>query len=310
MAFVVSSLTDYIDQSSTELIARSYFENRSAEYFGGLQTGIKTSAALQLLDVSAVAQADTACSFQASGSTTFTQRNITVGAVKYQDTLCPKALRAKWTQILLKKGNNAENEELTFATQIGDMLVDMVKEDIETWDWTGNAGTVGFYDGLIKIIDAATTAVDGNTGAVTVGTGITVGNVITLVNAMCDSAPAKIKTKSDKVLFVGTDTFDLYVNALITANLFAVDATSWADYVMTVPGKNVKVVGVNGLDGTDRMFLGRTPNFFLGVDLESVEEEFKIWHSMDDQNIKYSLTFKRGVQVAYPNEIVEFTLVP
>jgi hypothetical protein len=51
MAFVVSSLTDYIDQSSTELIARSYFENRSAEYFGGLQTGIKTSAALQLLDV-------------------------------------------------------------------------------------------------------------------------------------------------------------------------------------------------------------------------------------------------------------------
>jgi hypothetical protein len=308
MAFVVSSLTDYIDQSSTELIARSYFENRSAEYFGGLQTGIKTSAALQLLDVTAVAQADSACSFQASGNTTFTQRNITVGAVKYQDTLCPKALRAKWTQILLKQGSNAENEELTFATQIGDMLVELIKENVEVWDWQGDSGVVGFYDGLIKLIDAATTAVDGNTGSVASGTGIVVGNVVAIINAMCDAVPAKLKTKSDKVLFVGTEVFDKYVNALITANLFAVDATTWSDYVMTVPGKNVKVVGVHGLDATNRMFLGRTPNFHLGVDMENEEEEFKIWYSQDDDNIKYSVKFKRGVQVAYPSEIVEFTL--
>lgn len=305
MAFDVSSLANYVDQSSTELIGRSYFENRSAEYFGGLQTGIKTSAALQLLEVSAVAQADTGCSFTASGTNTFTQRNLTVGAVKYQDVLCPKALRAKWTQLLLKKGNNAENEELTFEATIGDMLIMMIKEDVETWDWQGNAGTVGFYDGLIKLIDAATTAVAGNT---TSATSITVSNVVAIVNAMCDAVPAKLKTKSDKVLFIGTDVFDLYVNALIAANLYAVDATTWADYTMTVPGKNVKVVGVHGLDGTSRLFLGRTPNFFLGVDMESDEEEFEIWYSKDDRNIKYNISFKRGVQVAYPNEIVQFTV--
>ena len=245
---------------------------------------------------------------QASGNAAFTQRNITVGAVKYQDTLCPKALRAKWTQILLKQGSNAENEELTFATQIGDMLVELIKENVEVWDWQGDSGVVGFYDGLIKLIDAATTAVDGNTGSVASGTGIVVGNVVAIINAMCDAVPAKLKTKSDKVLFVGTEVFDIYVNALITANLFAVDATTWSDYVMTVPGKNVKVVGVHGLDATNRMFLGRTPNFHLGVDMENEEEEFKIWYSQDDDNIKYSVKFKRGVQVAYPSEIVEFTL--
>lgn len=311
MAFVVSSLTDYVNQQSKELIARSHFENRSAEYFGGLQTGIKTSEALQLLDVSAVPQADSACSFNASGNVTFTQREITVGAVKYQDTLCPKTLRAKWTQILIKQGSNAENESLTFESSIADGLIDLIKEHVEVLDWQGDTASANAYlnkyDGLIKIIDAAGTAVAGNTGAVASGTGFTVSNAIAIINAMCDAAPAKIKTKSDKVLFLGTDWFDIWVNALMTANLFNFDATDWADYVLTVPGKNVKIVGVHGLDAKNRMFLGRMPNFYLGVDLENEEEEFKMWYSQDDDNIKYNVKFKRGVQVAYPNEIVQFT---
>jgi hypothetical protein len=31
-------------------------------------------------------------------TTAFTQRNITVGAVKVEETLCPKTLEAKWMQ--------------------------------------------------------------------------------------------------------------------------------------------------------------------------------------------------------------------
>lgn len=311
MAFDVSSLANYVNQQSKELIARSYFENRSAEYFGGLQTGIKTSEALQLLDVSAVPQADSACSFNASGTTTFTQRNITVGAIKYQDTLCPKDLRAKWTQILLKQGSNAENESLTFEGYVADELINLIREHVEVSDWQGDTASANAYlnkyDGLIKLIDNAATAVAGNTGAVTSGTGFTASNAIAIINAMCDAAPAKIKTKSDKVLFIGTDWFDIYVNALMTANLFNFDATKWADYVLTVPGKNVKIVGVHGLDAKNRMFLGRMPNFHLGVDLQNEYEVFDMWYSKDDDNIKYSVKFKRGVQVARPNEIVQFT---
>jgi hypothetical protein len=310
MSFNVSSLTNYINEQSTELIGRSFFESRSAQYFGGLQTGIKTSDALQLLAVTAVPQADSSCAFNASGDTTFTQRNITVGNIKYQDTLCPKDLRAKWTQILLRPGANAENEELTFANQISDLLVSLIHEHVEVLDWQGDTTSgsayLNKYDGLIKIIGAASGVVSGNT---TSATAFTSSNAIAVVNAMCDAAPAKIKTKDDKVLFMGTDFFDIYVNALMAANLFHTNATEWANYELVVPGKNVKVVGVHGLDSTNRMFLGRTPHIFLGTDLVSDMEEFKMWYSMDDDNIKYSVKFKRGVQVAYPNEIVQFTLV-
>jgi hypothetical protein len=309
MSFNVSSLTNYINEQSTELIGRSFFESRSAGYFGGLQAGVKTSDALQLLAVTAVPQADSSCAFNASGSTTFTQRNITVGNIKYQDTLCPKDLRAKWTQILLRRGANAENEELTFANQIADLLVNLIHEHIEVMDWQGDTTSgseyLNKYDGLIKIIDAASGVVAGNTGSVT---SFTSSNAIAVVNAMCDAAPAKIKTSSDKVLFMGTDQFDIYVNALMAANLFHTNATSYADYELSVPGKNVRVIGVHGLDSTNRMFLGRTPNFYLGTDLVSDMEEFEMWYSKDDRNIKYNVAFKRGVQVAYPDEIVQFTL--
>lgn len=308
MAFVVSSLTNYINEQSTELLGRSFFEARSGSYFGNTQTGIKTSDALQLLAVNAFPQADS-CGFTASGSTTFTQRLLTVGAIKYQDSLCPKDLKAKWTQILLRPGSNAENEELTFANYIADHLISLIHEQVEILDWRGNIDSgdplLNKYDGLIKIIDAAAGVVSGNTGSVT---SITSSNAIAVFNAMCDAAPAKIKTKSDKILFVGTDVFDTYINALMAGNLFHTNATNYADYEVVVPGKNVRVVGVHGLDSTNRMFLGRAENFYKGTDLESDKEEFRMWYSMDDDNIKYSVRFKRGVQVAYPNEIVQFTL--
>lgn len=314
MGFSVATLANYVDQSSQDLIARSHFEGRSAAYFS-IQTGIKTSAAIQLLSVSATPQADTACGFNASGSTAFTQRNITVGAIKYQDTLCLKDLRAKWTQTLLRQGSNAENEEVTFESQIADLLIAMIKEHNEVADWQGDTTSADAfknkYDGLMKIIDDAGNAVMGNTEGITAATGITTGssgNADTIVYKMCDARPAKTKSNTNQKLFCGTDFFDGFVDTLIAKDSYHIDATSYANYTMTIPGRNVELVGVHGLDATNRLFLGKQENFVLGTDLENEEEEFKLWYSQDDDNVKYSIKFKRGVNVAYPAEIVQFEL--
>ncbi len=314
MAFDVSGLTDYVNQQSTELIGRAYFEAKSADYFQ-VQAGIKSSEAIQLLALAAVPQADTACAFNASGTTTLTQRNIVVGAVKYQDTLCMKTLRAKWTQILLREGSNADSEvNDAMGAAISDQLIKLVKEHVEVLDWQGDTTSgnayLSKYDGLIKIIDAAS-PIDGNTGSITSGTGITTGasgNSDTIVNAMAAARTAAVKAQSDCVVFCGTDFFDGYVSTLLAKNFYHIDPTSFANYEMNIPTTNVKIVGVNGLVGTNRLFLGSQDNFYLGVDMLNEEEEFKMWYSQDDDNVKYSIKFKRGVQVAYPSQIVEFEL--
>jgi hypothetical protein len=190
-------------------------------------------------------------------------------------------------------------------------------EQNETADWQGDTASanvyINRYDGLIKTIDAATTAVDGNTGAVTAATGITSGasgNVDTLITDICNARPANVKSALNQVLFVGQDTFDKYVDTLNAKNLFNVNATDWANYTMSVVGKNVTLVGVVGLDGTNRMFLGTQENFVLGFDLQNDEEEFDMWYEKKDDKVYYRVKFKRGLQVAYPTEVVEFTLVP
>lgn len=222
-----------------------------------------------------------------------------------------KDLIPKYTQTLLAAGNS-ETETMTFEAQVADMILSTIMEQNETADWTGDTSSANVYikryDGLIKTIDAATTAVDGNSSAATAITTGASGNIDTLVKDICNARPAKLKSAPNQVLFIGQDNFDKYVDTLNAKNLFNVDATEWSDYVTRVVGKNVKLVGVVGLDGTNRMFLGTQENFILGFDLQNDEEEFDMWYDKKDDKVYYRVKFKRGLQVAYPDEIVEFTL--
>jgi len=310
MSFNVASLTNYVNEQQTDLISRLYFEKTSSDYFT-LQSGVKKTDALHLLAVTAFPQDGSGCSPTASGDVVFTNRDITVGQITYFSGFCMKDLIPKYTQILLRAGN-AETEDMAFEAEVADSIIKTIMEHNEVADWQGDTASgnvyINRYDGLIKIIDAATTAVDGNTTSATAITSGASGNVDTLVNAMANARPAKVKSALNQVLFVGQDTFDKYVDTLNAKNLFNVDATSWANYSVSIPGKNITLVGVVGLDGTDRMFLGTQENFFLGFDLQNDEEEFDMWYEKKDDKVYYRVKFKRGLQVAYPNEIVEFTL--
>jgi hypothetical protein len=310
MSFNVASLTNYVNEQSTDLISRLYFEKTSSDYFT-LQSGVKKTDALHLLAVTAFPQDGSGCSPTASGDVVFSNRDITVGQITYFSGFCMKDLIPKYTQILLRAGN-AETEEMAFEAEVADSIIKTIMEHNEVADWQGDTASgnvyINRYDGLIKIIDAATTAVDGNTTSATSITSGASGNVDSLVNAMANARPAKVKSALNQVLFVGQDTFDKYVDTLNAKNLFNVDATSWANYSVSIPGKNITLVGVVGLDGTDRMFLGTQENFFLGFDLQNDEEEFDMWYEKKDDKVYYRVKFKRGLQVAYPNEIVEFTL--
>ena len=310
MSFDVSGLTDYVNQNSTDLISRLYFEKTSSDYFT-LQSGVKKTDAIHLLAVTAFPQDGSGCSPSASGGVAFTDRNITVGQITYYSGFCMKDLIPKYTQMLLAAGNS-ETESMSFESEIATSILSTIMEQNETADWQGDTGSanvyINRYDGLIKTIDAATTAVDGNATAATAITSGASGNIDTLIKDICNARPAKLKSALNQVLFIGQDNFDKYVDTLNAKNLFNVDATEWTDYVTKVVGKNVKLVGVVGLDGTNRMFLGTQENFILGFDLQNDEEEFDMWYDKKDDKVYYRVKFKRGLQVAYPDEIVEFTL--
>lgn len=310
MAFNVTGLTDYTNQQSTDLVLKSLFGGRTAAVLqaaGQVQVGVKSAEALNILTGDVYFQAD-GCGYTASGNTTFTQRNITVGKIKVEETLCPKTLEAKWMQTQIAAGSP---EEVPFEEQIGNDKASRIAKLLEVAMWQGDTATsntnpnTNRFDGFNKIIDAASAStIDGNT---TSATSITTSNVEGLIDDMYNTLPADIADADDLVLFVGIDTFKKYTTALREANLFHYAADS-ANMEIVIPATNLRMIAVGGLDGTDRMFAGRMSNFFVGTDLANEEEEYRFWYSQDNDEVRFRATMKYGVQIAFPEQLVEFTL--
>ena len=308
MAFNVTGLTNYTNEQSTELVVKSLFGGKTAALLqaaGQVQVGVKSAEALNILDSDVYFQAD-GCGYTASGNTTFSQRTITVGKIKVEETLCPKTLEAKWMQTQIAAGSP---EAVPFEEQIGNEKSSKIAKLLEVAMWQGDTATsntnpnTNKFDGFVKITGDAT-AVAGNTSS---ATAITTSNIDDLVDDMYAATPADIADADDLVLFVGIDTFKKYTTALRNNNLFHYAADSEGMEIM-IPATNVKMVGVGGLNGVDKMYLGRISNFFVGTDLANEEEEYKFWYSNDNDEVRFRATMKYGCQVAFPDQIVEFIL--
>lgn len=311
MAFSVSSLTDYVNQNSKELLTALQFEAETAA-LANIQTGVKSSSALQILTNTPVPQDGSTCAFNASGTTAFTQRTIATSAIKYQDTLCPRTLEAKWTQMLLKKGQNYDESNIP-AGILAD-IVKQIKKNQETCDWQGTHGAgsafLTSYDGIATLIKAAT----GTQTATAVSGPVTTSNVRTIVQNVLAKIPAAQKGDPGTKIFMGYDIAELYRQKMFIDNLYHFQANGDQKGLMA-EGSVHEIIPVHGLDGLgsnsgDAPFifaLDPDRNLFLGVDMENEEEQADVWESKDDQNIKYSFRFRRGWQIAFPSEIVEYS---
>ncbi len=305
MAYNVSALTDYVNQTQDELMAKTVLGSRTFDYVT-LQAGIKSSASLNTFDNSFTLQDGSSCGFNAAGTVTFGQRLLTVKEITVQEELCPKALQAKYTQFYLKPG---KNEDLPFEKIFTDDLSAQIASKNEKALWQGDTGSgsddLNKFDGFLKVINAtAGSYVTGNTIA---ATGLTSANVINVINAVYTAIPFEIIDKPDFKIFVGYDVFRLYVQALLAANNFHYDGKA-SDWKIVIPGTTVEVVALQGLNGTNKIVGARTSNLFVGTDLENEEDKIDIWFSKDDQVIKLDVDYKLGVQVKFPSEIVFFKL--
>lgn len=310
MAFNVSALANYTNEQSTELVLKSLFGGKTAAILqaaGQVQVGVKSAEALNILTTSVFLQAD-GCGYNPSGTTTFTQRTITVGAMKVEETMCPKTLEAKWMQTQIAPGSATE---LPFEEQIGRDKANNIAKLLEVAVWQGDTATsntnpnTNRFDGFVKIIDAASAStVAGNTSS---ATAITIANVEDLIDNMYAVVPADISDADDLVLWVGIDTYKKYTTALRNSNLFHYAAES-EGMEITIPATNIKMIAVGGLNGTNRMYLGKLSNFYMGTDLANEYENYQIFYSRDNDEVRFRAALKAGVQIAFPDQIVQFKL--
>jgi len=316
MSFSVGSLTNYTKENEALLVTSSVLGAKTAALIksaGNVMVGVKSAETINIMDTDAFFQAGGTCGWNASGTTSFTQRTVTVGKIKVQEALCPKTLEAKYLQKALPTGSTYDS--IPFEQEFTDKKAKTIASQLETAIWQGDTasanGNLNKFDGLIKLIGAASGVVDANVSGFVSGaplTSITPTNVVSLIDGVYRAIPAKVVAAEDMVIVCGMDTFRTYTIALKNANMFNYAFDGKADSEFVLPGTSIKVVALQGLNGTNDIYAMRLSNLFLGTDLLNEEEKFEIFFAKEADEVRFAAEFKMGVNIAFPDEIVKVTI--
>ena len=316
MAFSVSTLANYTKENEALLVTSSVLGAKTAALIksaGNVMVGVKSAETINIMDTDAFFQAGGTCGWNASGTTSFTQRTVTVGKIKVQEALCPKTLESKYLQKALPTGSTYDS--IPFEQEFTDKKAKTIAAQLETAIWQGDTasanGNLNKFDGLIKLIGAASGVVDANVSGFISGaplSSITAANVVALMDGVYRAIPAKVVAADDMVIVCGMDTFRTYTIALKNANMFNYAFDGKADSEFVLPGTSIKVVALQGLNGTNDVYAMRLSNLFLGTDLLNEEEKFEIFFAKEADEVRFAAEFKMGVNVAFPDEIVKVTI--
>ena len=316
MSFSISTLSNYTKENEAQLVTSSVLGAKTAALIksaGNVMVGVKSAETINIMDTDAFFQAGGTCGWNASGTTSFTQRTVTVGKIKVQEALCPKALEAKYLQKALPTGS--QYDSIPFEQDYSDKKAKTIASQLETALWQGDTasanGNLNKFDGFIKLIGAASGVVDANVSGFISGaplSSITSANVVSLFDGIYKAIPAKVVAAEDMVIVCGMDTFRTYTIALKNANMFNYAFDGKADAEFTLPGTSIKVVALQGLNGTNDLYAMRLSNLFLGTDLLNEEEKFEIFFAKEADEVRFAAEFKMGVNVAFPDEIVKVAI--
>jgi len=298
-AYVVSSITGFTDQSSQELMAKALIGATTPTY-ANVKLGIKGTQTLNLVDSTPAFQAG-ACGWSASGTTTLTQRNITVCPERINESLCPDSLYSTYQSMLLTPGQTEES--VPFEQVIADLKVKQIQQRIEQKLWQATTAGGDCFDGFKTLIASGQTGVGVSAGtafSASAAYGVS-GNPITevdlIINALDDNAMAR----EDLVVFMSYAYFRLYVQALTRNNFFTnyIGGTSITGNMEAIhPNTNVKVVPTIGLNSSNKITIGPKEYTIVGFDLLSDHEKLDIWWSRDNDEVRIRGNYNYGAQVA------------
>lgn len=264
------------------------------------QLGVKTKEKLNYLNVTPALQNGKDCGFNASGSTVFSDRDITVKTIKAQDEYCDRDLLGKFAESLVNIA--AGKETLPFEAQIVDEVVKGIRKQIEKIVWQGDT-TLGI-DGLLKMA-----ASGGTDSASTVNVSIAKGtDIYEAVKAVYLAIPEGLLDKA----FIGLSpaNFRAFTQAMVEKNYFHYSGPQDANVNEFIfPGSNVKVKSIQGLSGVnDKIYASVWDNLVYGTDLLNDEETVNAWYDPNTELFRYTIRFNAGVSTLFPDEVVLGTI--
>ena len=284
----LSQLSVYVDENKLGLIRKSVLGAKTTNYLN-LQTGVVGKTKINLLDTTVQFGDGSACGWNEAGTSTITQREINPAPIKVNMSFCDKAMQKYFMnhQITVAAGRSTLPFEEDFIAGV----VEGVGKKLEDAIWNGVTINETHYDGFVQIV----------TKSVTTGS-----TVYDSVKNLYNGIPSA--SLMDTVIFIGIDGFRSLAGELTAKNLYHYDPKVDEAFEMILPGTTTRVIGVPGLDGSNKAYAINTKHAFYGTDMQNDNETFDFWYSKDNQEFRLAINFVAGVQVAFPDENSYVTL--
>ena len=302
--FVVTSLPAYVQDNKDLIIKNFALVGTASRQRFGIQTGIKTSAYLNYLELNPTLQDGKVCGFTAAGSATLTQRTITTAVIKVNMDVCPDSLLGKYAEYLVRIGANSN--ELPFEQYIIDGVTTEINKKIEKLIWQGDTTQstntdLKWINGILKQL-----ASDSDKVAVSIAANTAIYDAI---KAVYLAIPEETLERGAEI-YVSPENYRDFLMAMVEKKYFNYSGPQdSAPEEFVFPGTDVKVVKTPGLAGVnDRIVASFPENFVYGCDAEGNLEYVKIWFSDDDDLFKLKVKWNSGIAYRFPNQVTLGTI--
>ena len=302
--FVVTSLPAYVQDNKDLIIKNFALVGTASRQRFGIQTGIKTSAYLNYLELNPTLQDGKGCGFTASGSATLTQRTITTAVIKVNMDVCPDSLLGKYAEYLVRIGANSN--ELPFEQYIIDGVTTEINKKIEKLIWQGDTTQASNTD--LKWINGILKQLASDSDKVAVSIAANTG-IYDAIKAVYLAIPEETLERGAEI-YVSPANYRDFLMAMVEKKYFNYSGPQdSAPEEFVFPGTDVKVVKTPGLAGVnDRIVASFPENFVYGCDAEGDLEDVKIWFSDDDDLFKLKVKWNSGIAYRFPNQVTLGTI--
>jgi hypothetical protein len=308
----LGSLTKYTDQLSGILLKEAVLVGNTFDYIS-VQTGIKYADSINILNNTLTAAAGGCGTISPTGSTTLTQRDITVCPIKVEESICVDEFEQYWIGQLAKEGSYNEFAPEAFNQLYLANKVEKVGQFVEDIFWKGSVnstyggGNLALCNGLLHILE--NTSATNSVISTTYSGAFTTANSLDIVDDMIALIPNDVLDANDLTLFVSHANFRVLMNTLRNNNyFFGYDGVAGHTWVLeNYTNTNVRVVATRGLNGRNEAVLTPSSNFFFGTDSFGEARNgdgFQFWYDIRDNITYFRAKLKVGAQVAFPQYVV------
>ena len=300
MAFDVSTLANFNNETAGELFVKAIMEGSTIEYVT-VKEGIKYKEPINLFEVDLDIVDGRGCVTSTAGTASFAQRDIEVCQRSSHDGLCLRDLDTKYLGVMQPGGSY--NESFTLVQEYSDQIVKGFQKANDQFIWGATTGAGDCVNGLKTIISGSTSGVVVPVSIT--GSAPTSTNIGDNVDVMLENLSADVQDREDLTVFMSITNFRKYIVWLRNENNYHFDPAAVENrsnfMAMRHPfTPNVTIVGTIGLQGSNRMVLGPAKHIVVGTDLLSDVSNFQLWYDINDDKLKHRVVTKMGMNIAYP----------